>query len=53
MVRVEKLRIDMVRGESTREDEVCLVAEEELEEEWIDEVRYRYPKVLITSCYPI
>lgn len=53
VVRVEKLRVDMVIGESTKEDEVCLVAEEELEEEWIDEVRYRYPKVIITSCYPI
>ena len=50
VVRVEKMRVDMVSGEVSREEEVCLVAEEEMEEEWMDEVRDRYPEVRITSC---
>ena len=53
VVRVEKLKVDMVSGEVTREEEVCLVAEEEMEEEWMDEVRDRYPEVSITSCFPV
>ena len=52
-MRVEKLRVDMVSGEVTREEVVCLVPEEEMEEEWMDEVRDRYHQVIITSCYPI
>jgi hypothetical protein len=53
VVRVEKLRVDMVSGEVAREEEVCLVAEEEMEEEWMEEIRDRYPQVIITSCYPV
>ena len=53
VVRVEKVRLEMVRGDASREDAVYLVAEEEMDEEWIDEVRYKYPEVIITSCYPI
>ena len=47
------MRVNMVSGEVTRKEEVCLVAEEEMEEELMDELRDRYPQVIITSCYPI